>query len=235
MNRSNLVIVFIFSTIWYACSDDEPSIHIDLDKKYSFNRVEASPVRIFTMYGEIKDDHFRQHALARFNEINTFSFDFLSGNEGIEVSKTEYIEFDHNFATINSSDQYSYSVSGDFLRLTELDTSFFTYEPSSVDTSMESIGLHHWSYKEVDVVPGTTGIMERIKYLDEKYAKIRPGQILFPVLRAFYFSHHNRPNSLDGGIKRTALILNNEFNEKIYQEMSEMDTLIVQEAWIIFD
>jgi hypothetical protein len=240
MSQNKLIILLVLSTIAYACSEDEASINLDLDKKYKINRTEISPVRVFTKNGEITDKASIEKALLRLDEINNMDllyfngFELLSGDEEINNIHGDYIEFDGTLAWTNSSDRYTYAVSGDFLRLTELDTSYAFRSISSTPSPLNSIPLHHWLYEESEgTITKNWTIGERIKYLDERYARIRPGEIWFPMIRAFHY--YNRDTNFLTPISIAMLHIHNELNEKAYQDLAASDTLLVQQYWIIYN
>lgn len=234
-NKIFLLLFLLVTSI--GCSDEEADINFN--KTYQSTRIEFSQIRIFTKNGEITDENSVSEVIQRYNKLNTFDFEFLEKDRQIEIDDIIVISFNNGMSQIsspNQSNEHSFLKSNDFIRFTSLDTSSYITEDSDFIT--EYLISHQPLYKKVEIIPSTTGMVTRITTLPERYAKIQSGQLKFPIIGFFLFSTSEFSGSLNlnGSTNITvATSINNELNETVYSGLSQQDTLLVQQNWLIFE
>lgn len=227
------VLVFITTTI--SCSDDD--IAFTLKEKYQSSRTEFSNVRIFTKTGEIVNKLSIDQVVQRYKELNTEDFEFLAGDVETKVDEIMTLSFQNGIASLASSvnsNEFSYHVTNDFVRFVSLDT--ISYITADKDFISEHLILHRPLYKTTEIIPVSTGFSVKITTLPELYGNIQSEQLKFPLIRFFLLSNSGFSGSFNGDTSiSTTTSINNELNESVFNGLSERDTLIVQQNWLIFE
>lgn len=240
--RINKIFLLLLILATYIRCSDEGS-DINLNRTYESTRIEFSQVRIFVKNGEITDKNVVNQVMQRYNKLNTFDFEFLEKDKQMEADDITVISFNNGIgmSQINSpseSNEYSFLKSSDFIRFIGVDTLSYieSFETASSKFITEHLISHQPLYKKIELIPGSTSFSTLITTLPEMYAKIQPGRLKFPVIGYFLFNTSEDYGNLNRNTNVTsATSINNELSETVYNGLSQQDTLLVQQNWVIFE
>ena len=214
----NLLIFLTLTLLFCGCTDNESISNLELDKPYITSQVNTSSISIYIGGQENIEPSVRKKIINyHLNEGHFFNEDSL-----FIPSSRDTILFIRFEALINSYESYEYSIDNNLIRLFKQDTVGSAYP--SIQTLF---GKHKLSYMELIELPDfTNGSRIVEKKIEENYFKLEPQLIKSPLL-AFRLYSRNLSMNIWGSI-------NNEFNEEFIKELSDGDTLIVQELWTTY-
>ncbi|MDN5213032.1 hypothetical protein QQ020_13275 [Fulvivirgaceae bacterium BMA12] len=233
--KKNIAFPFLILML-VACSDDESSVDFDPTKTYNSSRIVHSNIRVFNSSGEIKAQESKNITISRFQEINSIDFQFLAADKPLQADESENLHFEKDLA-IAGDESFDYIIENDLIRFIALDT---TVQESANPTFLDHLGVYTPGYEEITLNPAPLGTVFITKSLEEKYARIKEGQLWFPQLYFYHYSYGrlstgSQGDDIYGIISTIASSLNNELNEGISTNLQSSDTLLVQTNWLVFE
>lgn len=182
--------------------------------------ITNTQIKIITQDGELKDSKIKERLLNEYQErlIDLDTLDTKDYLKAIYLSKDTVNVFDlkkneNELRLIEQKNDITYWVSFDTITYLLFEDLFKDYK----------IGIYEPVYYEEFLLPVSSGYSKAAKVIDCLYVQDNGDHILLPMFDYVL--------KIEGGLK-IVVGMNNVYNENIYYEFEETDTLIIQEYMI---
>ena len=224
------ILIYLLLLPLLACEEEDSMIEL-YGNFYSTSVIEDSPIRVFSIHGEVLKSRTVSRMLSAYNNETSLG-DYNASAKFTKVSLTnDTINITGENATMKLSGTntpYNFTINGNIMSVESKDTitDIHNFYEEDKQNELKKLGIYQAPDYEVEekMIPWTTGFYKiyQIKYFDKKYIHIvNENTIRVPYVR-FLFKRGD-------GFQIFPVEINNCFNEDNFGYIADRDTILIKE------